>query len=167
MAVARSSGQGDLPSALHYHWGPPKRAPSREPSPSAWRKKKGRGQEGELREGRGRGREEGDSWEFTKEGEQLEQGEGGAGAPAQLPGDAPSPPTPQERAFCAERQAEERQGRQIRAWRTLGWGVGGLLLGEGDTEPLPPAGVDQPSCFPPCPLPIHGDGGGLVAKSCL
>lgn len=139
VAVARSSGQVDLPSALHYHWGPPKSAPSGQPSPSAWSKKKGRGQEGELREGGGRGREEGNSREFTKEGGQRGAGRRGAGAPAQ-----PHPPPPAQ--TCLEMHPHPppprsspsvQRDRQIRA-RPWGGGGGSCCWGRETLSPSLP-----------------------------
>ena len=163
VAVAGSSGQGDLPSALHYHWGPPKSAPSRQPSPSAWRKRKGRGQEGEPREGgarQGGGKQPG-----IYEGRRTAWSR--AGAPAQTCLEMhPHPPSPGARLLCRETGRREA-GQADLCLADLGWGWGELLLGEGDAEPLPPVGTKQASCFsasplPPCPLPIRGGGGGLV-----
>ena len=120
VAVAGNSGQGDLPSALDYHWGPPKSAPSRQPSPSAWRKKKGRGQEGELREGGGEeGRRE-TAGNLQRKTDSVDQGWSPC---TDLPGDVPSPPKPRSPpSVQRDRQKRSRAGRSV-----LGrpWGGGG------------------------------------------
>lgn len=80
---------------------------------------------------------------ISEEGGQCGAGRGWGWSPCaaapptpctELPGEAPSPPMPQEHAFCAERRAGERQGRQIRAWRTLG--AGGYCWERGTLNPF-------------------------------